>query len=995
MPPLSRRVAIKVMSLERVADEQSVELFAREVSAIAALDHPNVLPVLRAGILDDGRSYLVMKYAAHGSLQKFCQAVPQELSILPTAMPASEAIAAGANSEDVSTDTVIMADEAAEESTGDAPGDEGFDESRTIDLDVNGGEAAPLLTPQQLLPFVEGAAAALRYAHEHNLIHLDVKPANLLLDANDHLLLADFGVSAIMDGYTHASLHCYVGTPVYTAPEQWLEQPRPASDQYALAVTCYQLLTGHLPFTGNLYSIMHGHLRTQPPSLHDWNPYIPEQVEAVILRALAKESTERYRDMLAFAAAYRDAVELAANVQTDAQGGKPTIMLASRAGDRAVEELPTAIHAISGAKAQAAKTRANEGEAAPSSFDQAATIDDELVPVQDRGKLQAPPRKNWGRMMVLILLALLLVSGGTLGGLRLLDPCIMGSCPGLKVSTNVVDITNSASQAVKITNSGTADLDWSVSPPPGVPWLSYSPSSGTLAAGKTTSLTITTNASKLGGGVDSAQLQIGGKDVKPQFITVQLTVQTGLSQVATTYSGTAFIYDRSGLHPAAQTITITNHSSQSFNWYVEYKNVNTWLQVTPDQDIIPPGGKENVRVSANMQGLLASQPETYIAPFSILGGLGQPDPVVLSQFSITLEVKQLASTVTPQVTITPTSTPGFPSITFNAQAPQSTGAPTVDRSGHSMVWDDHDDLFFVFGGIDGVGNLLNDLWSYSPLTGQWTQIDSTNASAGSCGGSAQPAPRMNAAMVWDSAHQQILLFGGVGANNRYLDDLWSYSPLSGAGSWTPIACNNGPGARAANAVWNGNQMLLVGGLDKYGPLADFWAYTPAPGSSGNWQRLGELPMGPRAYQTLVWDSTDSKLFAFGGIDTSGSQQGDLYSYSASAGWTPVNPASALNPLPRQQAIGVWDSRDNMLLLLGGWNDDTQYGVGPYWGMWAYDPALNLWDLLTPLDNHNNHIIPGRTASAMAWDAKDQEAFIYAGVGNGKTGSSLDDLWVVT
>src|ERR1051326_2745113 len=90
-----------------------------------------------------------------------------------------------------------------------------------------------LLTAQQLLPYVESASAALQYAHEHKLIHLDVKPANLLLDGNDHLLLADFGVSAIMDSYTHASLHCYVGTPAYTAPEQWLEQPRPASDQYA------------------------------------------------------------------------------------------------------------------------------------------------------------------------------------------------------------------------------------------------------------------------------------------------------------------------------------------------------------------------------------------------------------------------------------------------------------------------------------------------------------------------------------------------------------------------------------------------------------------------------------------------------------------------------------------------------------------------------------------------------------------------------------------
>src|SRR5205823_12213464 len=64
IPPLSRRVAIKVMSAEHVSDVRAAELFAREVKAIAALDHPNILPVLRVGMLTEGRPYLVMKYAA-------------------------------------------------------------------------------------------------------------------------------------------------------------------------------------------------------------------------------------------------------------------------------------------------------------------------------------------------------------------------------------------------------------------------------------------------------------------------------------------------------------------------------------------------------------------------------------------------------------------------------------------------------------------------------------------------------------------------------------------------------------------------------------------------------------------------------------------------------------------------------------------------------------------------------------------------------------------
>ena len=246
-----------------------------------------------------------------------------------------------------------------------------------------------------------------------------------------------------------------------------------------------------------------------------------------------------------------------------------------------------------------------------------------------------------------------------------------------------------------------------------------------------------------------------------------------------------------------------------------------------------------------------------------------------------------------------------------------------------MVWDATDDLFYVFGGIDGTGNLLNDLWSYNPLTGQWLQINSPTSASGICANGAWPAPRMNAAMVWDSIHQQILLYGGVGANNHFLGDRGPDSPSSDAGNWTPIACfGNGPGARAANAVWNGSQMLLVGGIDKYGPLADFWSYTPNPGSAGSWQRLGDFPAGSRAYQTLVWDSTDNQLFAFGGIDLSLTQRDDFYSYSTSAGWKLIVPASTSNPKARQQGSGIWDSKDNKLLLIGGWNDqDRQVPTG--------------------------------------------------------------------
>jgi serine/threonine protein kinase len=974
MPPLSRRVAIKVMLPERVADEESAVLFEREVGAIAALDHPNILPVLRAGNLEDGRAYLVMKYAAHGSLQQHCQLTPQGLSILPSARPISMEI-----------ETRVVIDGQTDEEDKAKKGVESSDPAETLDMTANDGEGqggnlaalahnaaqsddlprSPVdlmltLTPQQLLPYIEDAAAALQYAHDHSLIHLDVKPANLLLDAEDRLLLADFGVSTILDGYSHASLHCYVGTPVYTAPEQWLEQPRPASDQYALAITSYQLLAGRPPFTGSLYSIMHGHLQLPPPSLRELNPLIPQQVEAVIMRGLAKEPSERYKDMRSFARAYRAALEDAANASTDVQG-------------RMQQKDTTRV-----------ETRVLKQTTPLSS----------VAPYEVQSDKLPPTRRKRGRMLVALVLVALLLFGGTLGALRAFAPCLLGVCPAIRLSASEVDITNNDTQVVKITDSGTADLQWSVTNPVSAPWLVYSPSAGLLVPGQVATLTIKTSIDGLPNGVDTAQLEINGQGVNPLPLTVKLTVQTGLGQISAKVGNTQFIYDQEGIHPAAGTITITNKSDQSFNWYIEYKYTTSWLQVTPFTDTLAAGGTETLTVTANGQNL---PPDTYITEFSILGSVGQTDPGILSDFQFTLQVRPSALQGTPSVTVTTTGTPTFPSLTLSAQAPASSNAPVTLRSDHSMVWDFQDDLLFIFGGIDSQGNYLNDLWSYSPVTGLWSQINpATPGTSGTCtGGGTWPAARADAAMVWDSTHSQILLYGGVGANGHYYGDLWSYSPATSAGNWTPLACSNsGPGARASNAVWNGSQMLILGGTYRYGKLADFWTYTPASnGALGAWQRLIDFPGGQRAYQTMVWDTNDNMLLTFGGVDVNGLQRNDLYSYTTKGSWTPITPLSSSNPKARQQGIAVWDSKDRVMLMMGGWNDKDP--TGPYYGLWAYDPTANQWQLLTPLNSSNNNVIPGRTASAMVWDIHDQAAYIYAGAGSGKTGSTLSDLWMVT
>jgi len=1012
-PPLSRTVAIKVMSSEHVADGEGAELFEREARMIAALDHPHILPVLRVGSIAEGRPYLVMKFAAHGSLQKFCQSTMPALSALSTVLtpPTTTGSAAqpalsqqdDAESRPEAAADTSSPDESAEASTATqplaedepamaAPTDEQKREQASAiptQAAIPASNASAPLTPQQLLPYLEAAAEALQYAHDHSIVHLDVKPANLLLDGNDRLLLADFSVSALLEDYTHASLHGYVGTPLYTAPEQWLEQPRPASDQYALAVTSYQLLTGRPPFSGNLYSIMHGHIQAEPPPPRQFQPLIPVEVEAVILRALAKDPADRYQDMRAFAGAYREALELSAGAQTDVHDQRSiTAALTGQIvppGSAAITDAETLAppqeHHESTAMIVSAERQADIAEARTLSQSALVVSEVEHIPSATGDKIH--PRKR-SRLAIAgtILLLVLLLGGGVMGTLRIVTPCLFGYCPALQLSANDVVLTNNASQRVVVRDTGTDALNWQATRANrNATWLALTPSHGIVQPGQTGYLTITSNSNGLTDGTDAADVTISAPGTVAQTITVELLVKTGLNAVSVQGNLSNFTYMQGILQPASQQITITNKSGQPLSWLVTYSE-NTWLIVTPDQGTLANGKSAVLQVTANAQNLT---PNTYLAQIVISGSLAKQHSVSeLQQYNITLMAAQAAPTVTPQITPSPTA-PAFQFPNFTAQPASANGAPAALRSGHSMVWDDHDNLLLVFGGIDINGTLLNDLWAYSPTSGDWSELSLPTTTTG-CG--SVPAPREDAAMVWDSIDQQILLYGGTDGSGHYFGDLWAFSPATKA--WTLLKCSgNGPGARAATAVWDGHEMLLADGLNKYGTQSDFWSYTP--GASAGWQRLPNTPMSPRAYETLVWDSTDSRLYLFGGLGANGVQLNDFWSYSA-AGWAQITPNSASNPLGRQQAMGAWDSRDNVMILSGGWEDGQ--GV-PFWGFWVYDPKQNAWGLLAlNMDNTNAPHVPGRTAAAMVWDAADGRIYLYAGAGNGKTGSSLNDLWMI-
>jgi len=154
-----------------------------------------------------------------------------------------------------------------------------------------------------VITYVEQIASALQYAHEHKLIHRDVKPENVLVGEDGHLLLSDFGIATIAHSTSSMATSATMGTLAYMAPEQIQGKPRPQSDQYALAVTVYQWLTGELLFVGSSAEIIAQHLGAPPPPLHTSLPDLPRDVEQVVLTALAKDPQQRFGSVQAFAKA--------------------------------------------------------------------------------------------------------------------------------------------------------------------------------------------------------------------------------------------------------------------------------------------------------------------------------------------------------------------------------------------------------------------------------------------------------------------------------------------------------------------------------------------------------------------------------------------------------------------------------------------------------------------------------------------------------------------
>jgi len=261
---LHRQVAIKVIHTDFMHDagrgtaEEAMRLFLREAQAIAQLDQINILPLYDSGKEHINQAllmYMVMPYRYLGSLKDWLQAHQEQ-------------------------------------------------------------EPLPLAAVERILT---QAAFALQHAHDRQIIHQDVKPSNFLIHGDaDHLSrlnlqLADFGVAKFMMKTSESQ--AIRGTPSYMAPEQWEGHPVPATDQYALAVMSFELLIGRPPFVGSgWHNLWHQHHNVMPSPPSTINPKLPKELDAVLLRAMAKRPEDRYSSVSAFAQAFTRAVVNSGNV---------------------------------------------------------------------------------------------------------------------------------------------------------------------------------------------------------------------------------------------------------------------------------------------------------------------------------------------------------------------------------------------------------------------------------------------------------------------------------------------------------------------------------------------------------------------------------------------------------------------------------------------------------------------------------------------------------
>ncbi len=241
---LDRKVAVKILRPDLAQDSTFHQRFRREAHSAASLNHPNIVAVY-----DTGEDML---------------ATPAG----PTQVP-----------------FIVME----------------FVDGVTLRQLMTSGRR---LLPERALELTSGVLAALDYSHRHGIVHRDIKPGNVMLTPAGDVKVMDFGIARALaaEGQTMTATSAVMGTAQYLSPEQARGEVVDArSDLYSTGCMLYELLTGRTPFVGESpVSIAYQHVSEQAPPPSQVDPAVPEPVDAVVMRALAKDPNDRYQSAAEF-----------------------------------------------------------------------------------------------------------------------------------------------------------------------------------------------------------------------------------------------------------------------------------------------------------------------------------------------------------------------------------------------------------------------------------------------------------------------------------------------------------------------------------------------------------------------------------------------------------------------------------------------------------------------------------------------------------------------
>jgi tRNA A-37 threonylcarbamoyl transferase component Bud32 len=242
---LDRYVAVKVLRSDLVEEAEFLARFRREARAVAALRHPNIVQVYDFDTQDD-LYYMVMELLEGDTLKTYLNAY------------------------------------------------------RT------GGERIP---PGEMVRILSDALSGLAYAHSQGIIHRDLKPANIMLSRHGQAVLTDFGIAQIVGSTQYTVAGALMGTLNYMAPEQGMTGHCDArSDIYSLGIVFYEMLTGRVPYDADTpLAILMKHVNDPLQMPHELAEGIPDPLERVAIKALAKQAEERYQAAEEMATALKEA----------------------------------------------------------------------------------------------------------------------------------------------------------------------------------------------------------------------------------------------------------------------------------------------------------------------------------------------------------------------------------------------------------------------------------------------------------------------------------------------------------------------------------------------------------------------------------------------------------------------------------------------------------------------------------------------------------------